>query len=101
MFRLCYGLLTACEWDPCVAKEEAISIIMAVAAGHLMNGSRGRLVESMTLLPAFSSPAFLQTWLLLAAKRISEMHLMVARSEVNIITDITFLLRPDSTFIQN
>lgn len=22
MFRLCYGLLTACEWDPCVAKKK-------------------------------------------------------------------------------
>lgn len=42
MFILCYGLVTACKWDPCVAKkkrkeeeaEEAIFIIMPMAAGQ-------------------------------------------------------------------
>lgn len=91
MFRLCYGLLTACEWDPCVAKkrEEAIS---AVAAGHFMKGSRGRLVDSMTLRPALSSPSFLQTWLFLAAQRESDMHLMEARSEVISLVTWVFCL---------
>lgn len=97
MFRLCYGLLTACEWDPCVAKkrEEAIFIIKAVAAGHFLKGSRGRLVDSMTLLPALSSLSFLQTWLFLAAKRESDMRLMEARSEV---VSSGFLLRMYSAF---
>lgn len=100
MFRLCYGLVTACEWDPmCSEKKREEDVFMNKAVAECCKGrrsshewQRGRLVESLTLLPAFSSPSLLHIWLLSAAKTISDTYLMVIRSEVASLV-ITFLLR--------
>ncbi len=92
--------------SPCARKkkQDAVFIIKEVSVRFEGRRSshewqRGRLAKSKTLLPTFSSPSFLHTWLLSAAQTTSDMRFMAARSWVMSLVTSLFCL--EHTFTKN
>lgn len=99
MFRLRYGLLTGCEWDPVrLREEESIFIIKAVAVRCQGQRSphewqRGEAGEKHDLAPCFLFSLHPAHLIALHSRDHIKHASRGGRVRGHVISDITFLLR--------